>query len=541
MQLSIRRWSWSSLLLLPLLVFGACRDQSPLEPLRLAPEPVRADVSPHTFTGNIRIGVVPSATQLTIGADGDFVVRGKAEGSVLMSGSNESVLVEIEAPPQIETLYWLQVAYTTNQGFIDSWLEQAASYGYDTMLEQHPTLPGKRLLLGKLPATASFTERVVFRNEAIGRGLAWDDSFWRLISVAAEGRVRLTRGGEVLVADAPVVLESSARVRIGAPRYRGVAEVGFNGDGRLAGINELPMEEYLYGVVPRELPPVPYGELEAQKAQAVAARTYALANLGKRRADGYDLLPTTMDQVYGGYDAEHPVSSLAVDGTAGVVAVYGGRFAETLYHSTSGGFTANNEDVYNSVAVAYLRGLPDAERGQAFERVPSLEVFKRHANPINLRAAAGGDFEADWSRYHRWVVDWTAAEMATVLSASFGVAVTQVHEIRVTDRAEHGRVRRIEFDTDAGTLVGTKDQIRSRLRYIAPNGTHASLRSTLFYLEPTVDARTKHLTGWKAYGGGWGHGVGMSQTGAVGMAERGRSYQQILGHYYRGIELVQWY
>src|SRR5690606_22343102 len=199
-------------------------------------------------------------------------------------------------------------------------------------------------------------------------------------------------------------------VRIGGSRYRGLAEVGYNSGGTLAGINELPIEQYLYGVVPHELPPDPYGELEAQKAQAVAARTYALSGLGKRSADGYDLLPTTADQVYGGFDAEHPISTQAVDGTAGVVATFAGAFAQTLYHSTSGGFTANNEDVYNSAPVSYLRGKPDAERGRSLEHAPSHAAFKRAANPTNLRAAAHGDFEADWTRYHRWVVEWSMQE-----------------------------------------------------------------------------------------------------------------------------------
>lgn len=131
--------------------------------------------------------------------------------------------------------------------------------------------------------------------------------------------------------------------------------------------------------------------------------------------------------------------------------------------------------------------------------------------------------------------------MAEVLSASFGANVNQVSEVKVTDRAEHGRVREIQFVTDAGTFSSTKDQIRSRLRYITSDGSHASLRSTLFYIDPVVDPKTGAITGWIAYGGGWGHGVGMSQTGAVGMAERGKSYQEILHHYYTGIELVTWY
>jgi stage II sporulation protein D len=79
--------------------------------------------------------------------------------------------------------------------------------------------------------------------------------------------------------------------------------------------------------------------------------------------------------------------------------------------------------------------------------------------------------------------------------------------------------------------------IRSRLRYVTSSGSHASLRSTLFFIAPITDPATRATTGWKAYGGGWGHGLGMSQTGAVGMAESGRTYEEILKHYYQGVSL----
>jgi stage II sporulation protein D len=320
-----------------------------------------------------------------------------------------------------------------------------------------------------------------------------------------------------------------------------VAEVIVNSSGTLAGVNELPMEEYLYGVVPRELPPVPYGEPEAQKAQAVAARTYALRGLGKRSADGYDLLPTTSDQVYGGYSAEQPVSTAAVDATRGIVAVKGGQLIDALFSSTTGGWTANNEEVYNSAPIDYLRSVPDEERGAALEHVPSLEVFKNAANPKSLRAEHSGSFESDWSRYHRWTFAWSAQEISDVLSTAYSQPVGTVHEINVLQRGPSGRVMEIEFVTDAGRFYQTKDRIRSTLRYINADGAQASLLSTLFYIEPVMDNATNTVTGYRVYGGGWGHGVGMGQTGAVGMADKGASYGAILKHYYQGIDLVAWY
>lgn len=190
-------------------------------------------------------------------------------------------------------------------------------------------------------------------------------------------------------------------------------EVNFNSGGTLAGINELPLEEYLYGVVPRELPPVPYG-------------------------------------------AEHPISTEAVQGTTGVIATYDGKLITTVYNSTSGGFSANNEDVWNSEPVPYLRGVPDAERGKSFQHVPTLEVFKNHSNPTSFRAEKEGDFESDWSRYHRWTFEWTSDEMSTVLSDYYNTDVGDVLEINVLDRSDSGRVLNIEFVTENGSFYEKK-------------------------------------------------------------------------------------
>lgn len=492
-----------------------------------------------TPAGHIRIGVVPSATSITIGSpDGDFTVVNKQTGAVLFGGGAD-VQVDLLTAGTVRTRYWLQTACTSNIAYRDDWVARAQALGYETMLQQPPSGACWRLLLGSWPTSASFSTRAGYKNVAITQGLATSAAFWPppITVVSGATQLRLHRGGVERVVDAPVVLESpSDLVTIAGATYRGVAEVWTNSGGTLAGINEVPLEQYLYGVVPRELPPVPYGLAEAQKAQAVAARTYALRNLGKRANDGYDLLPTTSDQVYGGYGAEHPVSTEAVDATRGVVGTYDGALISMLYHSTSGGFTANSEDVF-STAEPYLRGTPDAERGEALDHVPTLDVFLRHANATNLRARAEGDFESDWSRYHRWTADWTAAEMAAMLSEVFGATVTEVYSIEVTDRADHGRVRSIVFRTDAGDFTATKDGIRSRLRYPTASGDFASLRSTLFFIEPILDRRTGEITGWQAFGGGWGHGVGMSQTGAVGMARRNHTYEEILAHYYRGIVL----
>jgi SpoIID/LytB domain protein len=254
-------------------------------------------------------------------------------------------------------------------------------------------------------------------------------------------------------------------------------------------------------------------------------------------SDGYNLLPTTADQVYGGFQDEHPLSNQAVNETEGVIATADGiRPIEALYFSTSGGFTANNEDVFNSAPVAYLRGIPDHQRGNSLEN--HEEGVQNNANARQLRATKNGDFEADWSRFHRWTFEWSNAEIRDVISSWAGQDVGEVLAINVLERSGSGRVKTIEYVTETGSYFDTKDRIRSSLRFIDESGAKVNLPSTLVYVEPVYDKKTKVLTGFVAWGGGFGHGVGMSQTGAVGMAEKKATFIEILKHYYRGIELV---
>jgi SpoIID/LytB domain protein len=397
-----------------------------------------------------------------------------------------------------------------------------------------------RLYIGSFASNASFGVRNTYRNQLITAGLAGSDSFWRLVTIVSGfTQYKVNAGSQTAVSTGPVVLTSSdGLVTIGSAKYRGVAEVRVNSQGTLAGINELPMEQYLYGVVPRELPPTVYDELEAQKAQAIAARTYALRGMGKRSSDGYDLLPTTSDQVYGGYAAEHPLSSQAVDETNGLVATYEGRLIEALFFSTSGGATANNEDVYNSAPLPYLRGVIDHQRGNSGN---VLDSIKHAPGAMKLRGQRNGDFEADWSRYHRWSFEWTADEISDVISLYAGQDVGRVLAINVLERSNSGRVKLIEYVTEAGTFTDTKDRVRSSLKYVNANGTFSSLLSTLFVIEPVTDKKTGEVVGFEAFGGGWGHGVGMNQTGATGMAEKGATFDEIIRFYYQGVDLTKWY
>ncbi len=173
--------------------------------------------------------------------------------------------------------------------------------------------------------------------------------------------------GRIFNSSAPVAFasydEKNAPVRFNDRPYRGRIEVFTNSRGTLTIVNELGLEDYVRGVVANELSPGGYPGLEALKAQAVAARTYALRNRGQFLSQGFDVLPTTRSQVYRGLTSENPLSTRAVDETRGLIATYNGEPINALYTSTCGGRTEDAESIFNQ-AVPYLVGRECAAEGK---------------------------------------------------------------------------------------------------------------------------------------------------------------------------------
>ncbi|HEX6717101.1 MAG TPA: SpoIID/LytB domain-containing protein, partial [Pyrinomonadaceae bacterium] len=190
--------------------------------------------------------------------------------------------------------------------------------------------------------------------------------------------------GRMFNSSAPVAFasddEKNAPVRYNDRPYRGRIEVFTNLRGNLTVVNELGLEDYVRGVVANELSPGGYPAIEALKAQAIAARTYALKNRGQFMSQGFDLLPTTRSQVYRGLTSENPLSTRAVDETRGLVATYNGEPINALYTSTCGGRTEDSEKIFNE-AIPYLRARECAGEGVTFDRF----VIKTSREPAELQ------------------------------------------------------------------------------------------------------------------------------------------------------------
>lgn len=280
-------------------------------------------------------------------------------------------------------------------------------------------------------------------------------------------------------------------------RYRGVLTVRRDGGNSLRVIDTIGIEPYLYGVIPAEIgTKVP---LEAMRAQAVAARTYALKNRGKFGSEGFDLDDTTRSEGYLGVDGETALSNAAVDGTRGQVLTWHGTLIDAPYSTDSGGITACD----SSGECPYLQAVRDAP------------------------GVGAPDYACD-GKYHTWTKTFTAAEVAARLAKDPATHVDTFVSLTLDGTDASGRIT-------TATVAGADGAMRTvagpQLRRILG---YDSLRSTRVTLTMT------EAGDYQFDGKGWGHGLGMSQDGAVAMASPPyrKSCRDILMHYYVGTEIV---
>jgi len=299
---------------------------------------------------------------------------------------------------------------------------------------------------------------------------------------------RLMVNGRDLKISKCVATANGGILAVDGKRYRGSFRVSADDGSQVQVINNVDLEAYLCGVVPREMSPK-WAE-DALKAQAVAARSYALYVKEKSTDKPYDLVATIASQVYGGYDAENPASSMAVDATRGEVMTYDGRLTIAYFHASSGGYTESAKNVWVA-DLPYLRGTRD---------------------PYSDNIPDG-----------KWDVALSYLTIQERLN-QYGLNVGAISQIRPIDISASGRPLKVAVEsTRGGTVLKSND-----FRLKVGSGT---LRSTLFRVQDTAG-------GVQFSGKGFGHGVGMSQWGAYRMAQEGHDYRDILQHYYQGVQIT---
>jgi stage II sporulation protein D len=343
-----------------------------------------------------------------------------------------------------------------------------------------------------------------------------------------------------------------ALIEVNRQHYRGNIEIHRTvGKSGLTVVNTLPVDEYLYSVVAKEMSPD--WNKEALKAQAVAARTYAMVNQNKYHGDGYGIGATPDCQIYVGADSEAAETNAAVDETSGLVVTYQDKLIDAAFHSSGGGYTENSENVWGGV-LPYLRGVVDYD-----QKMPN----------------------------YRWEKQLTPSQVDVAL-AKGGIAIGPIQAFELShftgqpenepDRGISGRVKTLRLIGSAGSVEITGSKLRSLL----------GLHSTLFDIQIMLPSKPElefeitdgygrtgskkvpsklplfpvrktpgdgdnieRLTGDSTElivmsGYGYGHGLGLSQWGAKVMADKAPAgdssyFRQILKHYYQGVEVTKLY
>jgi stage II sporulation protein D len=311
-------------------------------------------------------------------------------------------------------------------------------------------------------------------------------------------------------------LSPNQQVLVRGRPYRGTVEA-FVRRGRITAVNQLGVEAYVAGVVNAEMGRRANSERAALEAQAVVSRTYALRNRGRFVAEGYDLQAGVADQVYGGVESETDLGVAAVQATAGLALTWDGELIVPFFHSTCGGRTASPEEAFISVRpLPYLRPVRDTRRD--------------------------GTAWCDISPRYHWTVEWEGAALRDILSrtlpAVLGVdpgAVTDLRDVYVRRRGPSGRATDVRVQVAGGEIPVPAHAVRTVFQ--TPEG-RALGGSTVEFTAARNGDRLARLT---ATGGGWGHGVGMCQWGAVGRARGGQRSDEILSAYFPGTTLARWY
>ena len=308
-------------------------------------------------------------------------------------------------------------------------------------------------------------------------------------------------------------------------------------------VNELPLEEYLYGVLPYEIGSG--APMEALKAQAVAARTYTINNRFKYKSLGFNLCNTTASQVYKGMSGETQNTNKAVDDTKGGMVYYNGSLAQVYYFSSSGGMTEDVKNVWGS-NIPYLKSVEDK-------------------------------YESGKSWNYNWELSYTQNDIKNFLSKK-NIDIGEIIDIKITNRSQAGRATEMIVYGTKGSYSFKNEGCRtafnlSSQNFVINTDTKEVLSiktATNVYENTFINGRTMISAGgiksliplsgslkilsandnkkdvsvnavkvFNFIGKGWGHAVGMSQDGAMGMAKAGFNYEDILKHYFQGTEILK--
>ena len=364
---------------------------------------------------------------------------------------------------------------------------------------------------GQASAILTADDAYVVRDALTGQGL---DKFAgnKMTTITVQGRQLAINGKAISAKSIRFSIADSRTMRylsVAGKKYHGDIVLRLAQDGTITVVNEVKLDDYIGGVISEEMSP--NWPMEALKAQAVAARTFAVYSLGIHEEDGYDVCAKTHCQVYGGIGSESPEGLRAVSATRGEIMTYQGKPIYAAFHASSGGMTAGSEEA-GGTPVPYLKAVRDPQDNAAPNQ--------------------------------NWQVSTSAKELSADLAAA-GFRIGTLKAIELTplkvgesaaDRYASGRLKEIRFIGTLQTVVvpGPK------LRWIV--GLPSTLADIRYGTEKKTSPNEKgkiEISGPDTViifcGLGRGHGIGLSQWGAKAMAAK-KNYRDILSHYYKDVE-----
>lgn len=343
----------------------------------------------------------------------------------------------------------------------------------------------------------------------------------------------------------------SSQIRLEDSFYRGY--IFFDTNGReLVAINYISLEEYLYGVVAREMPAT--FNIEALKAQAIASRTYSLYNIDKHKGEGYNLCDTTHCQVYGGIDGEHENTNRAVDESRGRVIEYNQQIINSVYHANSGGHTRDSKEAWGG-DLPYLRGVRDrySEGVASSTWSYSISPFQLFKNMEDNGIKIGFPLDIE-------IVERSPADRVEKIKiiGQYGEKTLNEGQYKEVFGAGNFRTTWFSIYREVGNIEKDLYGIGGQFSYAKDININRSYVITEDFGKRLIGRREVNIIGkhgiksleggdilsgsdFILQGKGYGHGVGMSQWGAASMAKQGFDHEEIIKHYYRDVEVNRIY
>ena len=535
-----------SFLILIAIIIGGCAVYYPPPPI--PPPPDVTEVSP-----NVRIGIAEKLESLTFMSNDDLDIWDQNGRLMASNYSGRHWRVRLADATSINLKYRLLYREVSNRSEAENLVANLENYGYSAVIKQ---VKKRKFQSGQFETT--FLYNIFFEPffdseyEARQYQQSISDRFFTTILPFFDSRP----GGKVILINedtgeyfqSPGLIRVrgnlfTVRVMVGQGfhfereverTYRKQLEFWIDRFGMLTVVNEIPFEVYLKGVVGSEMSSE--FPLEALKAQAVAARSYTLARIDKQhRLSPFDLCDEVHCHVYGGRDKETARVNEAVDRTRGQVLMYNDIICETFYAGVCGGHSENNENAWDGESQVYLRGKLDSRLSDSFP-----EGYLESDSHVRQWIESSPDVYCNTTRtqvpeslnytrkYFRWSVRYSKEELSNIIADRTGEYIGSLIEIIPLERGVSGRLKKIEIRGTRRTIIIEKElEIR---RVLSRN-----------YLYSSCFVVDRDRNDFIINGAGWGHGVGMCQTGAAMMALEGFNYRDILYHYYTNSKLVKIY